>query len=54
MSNSTNNNMIIGIIGLNGSGKNTIANILQNEFKIYNFVIDSFAKKLKYIFSIFF
>jgi hypothetical protein len=48
------NNIIIGIIGLNGSGKNTIANILQNEFKEYNFVIDSFAKPVKDIASIIF
>jgi hypothetical protein len=46
--------MIIGIIGLNGSGKNTIANILQNEFNEYNFVIDSFAKPVKDIASIIF
>lgn len=48
------NNIIIGIIGLNGSGKNTVANILQEEFKENNFLIDSFAKPVKDIASIIF
>jgi hypothetical protein len=43
--------MIIGLIGLNGSGKSTVASILEQK---YNFNIDSFAKPVKDIASIIF
>ena len=43
--------MIIGLIGLNGSGKSTVASILEQK---YNFNIDSFAKPVKDIASVIF
>lgn len=43
--------MLIGIIGLRGSGKSTLSEILQNK---YNFQIDSFAKPVKDIAHIIF
>lgn len=43
--------MLIGIIGLQGSGKSTLSEILQNK---YNFQIDSFAKPVKDIAQIIF
>jgi energy-coupling factor transporter ATP-binding protein EcfA2 len=43
--------MLIGIIGLKGSGKSTLSDILE---RIYSFEIDSFAKPVKDIASIIF